>query len=75
MSIYCAEIRISGQDAIIRGKRPFTVQAADPSGQLEGFVMVDHDGMNCVRFTKDGSPVIFTDEVISTWMATDLNRR
>lgn len=75
MSIIRAEIRISGHDAVVQGRQPFKLLPADPSGQLAGFVMVDKGGLNCVRFTHDGAPAIFTDQVIGTWMATDFNRR
>lgn len=68
-----AEIRVGGQNAFVHGMTPFSVKPADPTGEVDGYVMVDRAGLNCVRFREGGSPVIFTDQSIVTWMARDLS--
>lgn len=68
-----ATIRISGQIAVVRGLAPFEVRPADPTRKVDGYVMVDSQGVNCVRFSADDAPVIFMDRDIAAWMATDLS--
>jgi hypothetical protein len=68
-------LRISGELASIRGEQPFAIQGADRSMTHQGFVLVDRNRVNCVRFDRDKVPVIFSEASTIRVLADDLNRR